>query len=122
MSSFRSPRCYLVYACAPQGTKLKAANAAFNAYCQDRRRGLVLFHDHFRELPGGGVGVFFVDAPEQLRSLEVSLDLPGWSVRVHALIHSGTPSAFDEQIALTVDRFAGADWEVLQRIDRPTWV
>lgn len=121
MSSFRSPRCYLVYATAPEGTTLKAANAAFNAYCRDRSRGLVLFHDHFRELPGGGVAVFFLDAASQLAALASAPDLPGWTLRVHALIHSGTPSAFDEQIALTVESFAGRDWEVLQRMDRPSW-
>ena len=122
MSSFRSPRCYLVYARAPEGSKLPEANAAFNAYCQDRRRGLALFHDHFRELPGGGVGVFFLDAAEQLQALEASADLPAWTLSVHALIHAGSPSAFDEQIALTVNRFAGRDWEELQRIERPEWV
>jgi len=122
MSGFRSPRCYLVYALAPAGSSLQEANALFNAYCQVQERGLVLFHDHVRELPGGGVAVFYLDRPQQLEALEEAADLPGWELKVHALIHSGSPSAFDEQIALTVHQFAGRDWEQLQREDRPCWV
>ena len=66
--------------------------------------------------------MFFVDAPAQLQALQSSDDIPDWVVTVQGLIHARSPSAFDEQIALTVDRFAGGDWEALQRLDRPEWV
>lgn len=118
----RSPRCALVYAVAPTGSTLKDANAAFNAYCAARDRGLCLFHDHVRELPGGGVAVFFVDDADQLAALQHAEELPGWTVRVHNLIHARSPSGFDEQIAYTVHHYGRGDWEALQRIDRPTYV
>lgn len=119
---FRSPRCYLVYATAPTPTTLARANAAFNAYCAAPGRGLALFHDHVRELPGGGVGVFYVDDGAQLAALAAAPELPGWAVRVHALIHARSPSGFDEQIAYTVHHYGRGDWEALQRIDRPTFL
>ena len=112
----RSPRCTLVYAVASEGTTLKQANAAFNAYCARSGRGLCLFHDHVRELPGGGVAVFYVEAPEQLAELQAAGDLPGWTLRVHNLIHARSPSGFDEQIAYTVHHYGRSDWEELQRV------
>ena len=54
-ADYRSPRCVLAFATAPEGTTLKQANAAFNTFCAQPGRGLCLFHDHVRELPGGGV-------------------------------------------------------------------
>lgn len=40
-------RCYLVYAIAPEGVTARAANELLNDYIEDRRRGFVIFHDHF---------------------------------------------------------------------------
>ena len=42
--SFRQ-RCYLVYALAPDSTAAAQANDDLNAYIEDRRRGVVVFHD-----------------------------------------------------------------------------
>lgn len=47
------PRCYLVVANAPEHLRLKEANAIFNKYIGDRKRGHCVYHDHFVDRPGG---------------------------------------------------------------------
>jgi len=42
-------RCWVVWADAPDGTTMRAANDAFNDFVGDESRGLLLFHDHFRK-------------------------------------------------------------------------
>ena len=107
-ATYRSPRAYLVYATAPEGTSLKSANAAFNAYCAAPGRGVPLYHDHVRERPGGGVALFYLDAAEQLEALQRFPELPGWSLAVHALIHSEGREGFARQVAFTAEHYAGA--------------
>ena len=58
-------RCYLVYALAPEGVTARAANEALNAYVEDRRRGLPVFHDHFTQKPHGGLAVLYVASAER---------------------------------------------------------
>ena len=105
-ATYRSPRAYLVYATAPAGSTLKEANAAFNAYCAAPGRGVPLYHDHVRELPGGGVALFYLDGPEQLEGLRRCPELPGWELAVHALIHSEGREGFARQVAFTARHYA----------------
>jgi len=48
MERIRNPRCFLVYALAPEGCAPAEANRLLIAYVADERRGLAVFHDHFR--------------------------------------------------------------------------
>ena len=40
-------RCYVVYAVAPEGVSAREAIELLNELVADRRRGFVVFHDHF---------------------------------------------------------------------------
>jgi hypothetical protein len=100
-------RCYLVYALAPQSMSARDANERLNEYISDRRRGVVVFHDHFVGSPHGGLAVF--DVPdEHARAL---LDDPGpledWDLRVHGLTFSLAATGFAAQMELTAKEYAG---------------
>jgi len=116
----RHPRCFLLYALAPRGLPASEANRLFNEFIGDRRLPLALFHDHFIGQPGG-IAIFFVAAPEERDALLDLGHLAGWEVQVRPLIFSSSPSAFDEQIAFTLNAYRGLDWEVLQRQKRPRY-
>lgn len=116
----RKPRCFLVYALAPESLPAAEANRLLNAYTADPRRGLALYHDHFIGARGGVV-VFFVETEAQREALLEPGELEGWQVAVHPLIFSYSPGAFDEQIAFTLRRYRGADWETLRHERRPSY-
>ncbi len=116
----QKPRCFLVYALAPDNLPAAKANALFNAYVADPKRGLSLFHDHFIG-QRGGVAVFFVETDAEREVLKASGELSDWQVMVHPLIFSYSPAAFDEQIAYTLKAYRGADWETLQQDKRPSY-
>ena len=120
MIAIRRPRCFLVYALAPQGLDPAEANRLFNAYVADERRGLAVFHDHFIGEPGGAA-VFFVETAEQRAALGDPGPLAGWGVDVRPLIYSFSPAAFDEQAAYTLRAYRQADWEALRRERRPRY-
>ncbi|OTA41773.1 MAG: hypothetical protein A6D92_03955 [Symbiobacterium thermophilum] len=74
MQHIRNPRCFLVYALAPEGGSPAEANRLLNAYVADERRGLAVFHDHFIGRPGG-VAIFFAETAEQRAAIA---DLGPW--------------------------------------------
>ncbi|MDC0435280.1 hypothetical protein OAM69_06545 [bacterium] len=43
------PRCYLMYALAPEGVTAREANDAINQLVGDPELSLALWHDHFWE-------------------------------------------------------------------------
>jgi hypothetical protein len=100
-------RCYLVYALAPDTVPARAANDLLNEFIEDRRRGVVIFHDHFVGKPHGGVAVFDVRNEEAHGLLTEPGPLSGWDVRVHALTFSLAATGFDAQMRLTLEAYAG---------------
>lgn len=104
LPSIRKPRCFLVYALAPESLLAAEANRLLN-FIGAR----------------GGVVVFFVETEAQRQALLEPGELEGWQVAIHPLIFSYSPSAFDEQIAFTLRRYRGADWETLRYERRPSY-
>mgnify|MGYP003436684580 CR=1 FL=1 len=120
ISKIQKPRCFLVYALAPESLSAAEANRLFNAYVADAKRGLSLFHDHFIGRRGG-MAVFFVETEKEREALEDLAELADWQVNIHPLIFSYNPAAFDEQIAFTLKSYRNADWETLQQDKRPSY-
>ena len=116
----QKPRCFLVYALAPHDMTAAQANRIFNAFVGDRNLPLVVYHDHFIGQPGG-LAIFYVDKPETRDALLDQKHLAGWRVEVQPLVFSYSPSAFDEQIAFTLNAYRGLSWEELQREKRPSY-
>lgn len=119
-SEIRKPRCFLVYAIAPEGLSPAEANRVFNEYVADKARGLSLYHDHFIGEPGG-VAIFYVEDANQRAALEDPGPLAGWRVEVRPLIFARSPGAFDEQITFTLKAYRSADWRQLRHVDRPQY-
>ncbi len=120
MIRITKPRCFLVYALAPEGMSPAEANRQLNAFVADEKLPLVLFHDHFIGQPGG-IAVFFVETAEERKALTGCRSLEGWHIEIRPLIFSYNPAAFDEQIAYTLRQYRGRDWEELQREKRPAY-
>ncbi len=116
----QKPRCFLVYALAPQDMPAAEANRLFNEFIADRGLPPAIFHDHFIGEPGG-VAVFYVEGPQARDALLEQEHLKGWRVQVQPLIFSYSPSAFDEQTAFTLKAYRGLDWESLQKEQRPSY-
>jgi hypothetical protein len=108
-------RCYLVYAVAPEGVTAREANVLLNEYIEDRRRGFVIFHDHFTGKPHGGFAVFDVRDAQAYELLEDHGPLEGWEVRVHALTFSMAATGFAAQMALTAEAYGGKRLDQLRR-------
>ena len=116
----QKPRCFLVYALAPEDLPASETNRIFNAFIGDRRLPLVLYHDHFIGQPGG-LAIFYVDQPDARDALFNQRHLDGWRVEIQPLVFSYSPSAFDEQTAFTLRAYRGLDWEDLRREKRPSY-
>ncbi len=117
---FRNPRCMLVNALAPKGTKPPEANRLFNAFVADETLPMVLFHDHFLgEL--GGVAIFFVDSAESRDALLNHTHLADWKIDYRPLIYAHSPGAFDAQIAYTMRAYRDADWDTVRNEQRPAY-
>lgn len=116
----RKPRCFLLYALAPEGLPAAEANHILNAFIADPGLPLALYHDHFIGQPGGVV-IFYVETPEERDALLEQKYLEGWRVEVQPLIFSHSPSALDAQIAFTLRAYRGLDWEALQQEERPVY-
>ena len=117
---FQKPRCVLVYAIAPEGTKPPEANRAINAMAADTDLPLVLWHDHFLGKLGGAL-LFFVENKAERDALASTSHLKGWDVDLRPLIFSYSPAAFDEQIAYTMQTYRGQNWEEVQNEKRPSY-
>jgi len=116
----QKPRCFLVYALSPENMSAAEANQIFNNFIGDTNLPLALYHDHFIGQPGG-VAIFFIDTPQARDALLGQKYLDGWQVDYQPLIFSYSPSAFDEQIAFTLNAYRGLDWEDLQKEKRPSY-
>lgn len=116
----RNPRCFLVYALAPDGTPASEANRIFNAFLAETGLPLALFHDHFIG-DAGGVAIFYVASPDERDALLGQTYLDGWRVEYRPLIFSRSPSGFDEQIAFTLRAYRSVDWDRLRREERPSY-
>jgi hypothetical protein len=116
----RKPRCFLVYALAPEGMPAAEANRIFNLFIGDRGLPLPLFHDHFVGQPGG-IAIFFVKTPQERDALLDQAFLRGWEVEYQPLVFARSPAAFDEQIAFTLKAYRGAAWKDLRQGERPTY-
>ena len=114
------PRCFLVYALAPESLPAADANRIFNEFIGDQDLPLVIYHDHFIGQPGG-VAIFYVDRSEARDALLNQKHLEGWQIDVQPLVFSYSPSAFDEQTAFTLKAYRGLDWEDLQKVKRPSY-
>jgi hypothetical protein len=115
MSEPFNERCFLVYAVAPPSMAAAEANDAINAYIEDQRRGIVVFHDHFSRAPHGGVAVFDVRSNEELRMLDDLGPLAGWQLHVHPLAFSLAAVGFIEQTHLTLREYAKTSAEDLRQ-------
>jgi hypothetical protein len=111
------PRCYLVYAVAPEGTSASDANDLLNAYVEAPDRGLPVFHDHFTGEPHGGVAVVEVRTEEQEARLTDPGPLAGWKVAVHALTFSLTGVGFVAQTELTIEGYGKTTIEALREAE-----
>ena len=116
----KKPRCFLVYALAPEEMDAAEANHIFNTFIAQPDLPVALYHDHFIGQPGG-LAVFFVESLEERDALINQTYLDGWQVAYQPLIFSYSPAAFDEQIAFTLKAYRGIDWEDLQREQRPSY-
>lgn len=116
----QKPRCFLLYALAPAGMPASDANRILNAFIGDPSLPLAIFHDHFIG-QAGGVVIFYVETTEERDALLAQNHLEGWHVEIQPLIFSHSPSAFDEQIAFTLQAYRGLSWEELQRDRRPAY-
>jgi hypothetical protein len=97
----------VVYAVAPDGVTARQANELLNEYVADRRRGFVVFHDHFTGKPHGGFAVFDVRDPEAFDLLDDPGPLAGWDVATHALTFSMAATGFAAQMDLTAEEYGG---------------
>lgn len=107
-------RCYVVYAVAPQGVTAREANELVNEYVEDRRRGFVIFHDHFTGKPHGGFAVFDVRDQEAFDLMDDHGPLSGWEVSTHALTFSLAATGFAAQMALTAETYGGKGLDQLR--------
>jgi hypothetical protein len=107
-----NPRCFLVYALAPQGTTAREANDRLNEYVADRGRGVAVWHDHFVGTHGGAV-VLDVHSEEEHARLEDPGSLAGWRIAVHALTFSLSAVGFAAQTSFTLESYRGVSLDDL---------
>lgn len=118
------PRCYLVYAVAPEGTSARNANDALNAYIGESGRGLPVFHDHFTGTPHGGIAILEVRAADEEVLLADLGPLADWDVAVHPLTFSLTGIGLFAQAELTIEGYGKTTIEALREAepdDRRFW-
>lgn len=122
ITRLQKPRCYLLYALAPDSVSPSQANQTINQICADDQLPLALYHDHFIGQVGGIV-MFYAETPEERKALQTMMPthLQGWTYHLHPLIYSHNPGAFDAQIAYTLRAYRDQDWETLQQDKRPAY-
>ena len=116
----KKPRCFLVYAHAPEGMLPSEVNRFFNEFVGDRSLPLIIFHDHFIGKPGG-VAVFYCENAQEREALYNAKHLEGWEVDIRPLIFSYNPAAFDEQIDYTLRAYREEDWHKFRNEKRPSY-
>lgn len=100
----RKPRCYLVYALAPETMTMREANNQFNAFISHPEYGLVLCHDHFVDRVGG-FAVFHAEDEKQYRLLSSAPELADWQVVFHPLTFIDSPIGFLYQSDFTMTTY-----------------
>ena len=110
----RTPRCYLVYAVAPEGTTAAEANDLVNEYVEDKRRGLAVFHDHFTGRPHGGFVVLDARDTDELTLLDDPGPLAGWETAVHPLTFALAATGFLAQARFTLEQYRGMTFAELE--------
>ncbi|MCI0710469.1 MAG: hypothetical protein L0154_09945 [Chloroflexi bacterium] len=122
ITRMRKPRCYLLYAVAPEDMPASDANQLINQICGDHDLPLTVYHDHFIGQPGGLV-IFYAETDEEREALQTGLEayLAEWTYALHPLIFSYSPAAFDEQIAFTLSAYRDSNWDALRRDKRPAY-
>lgn len=120
ITRLRRPRCFLVYALAPDELSPREANRIFNSFIADRRLPLPVFHDHFLGRPGG-IAVFYASTDEEREALTEGELLEGWKVEIRPLIYARSPAGFDEQTRFTLRAYRGLSWDRVRVEDRPTY-
>ena len=116
----KKPRCYLVYALAPEGVRAAEANRLVNKMTADKTLPLALWHDHFIGQAGGSM-IFYVENPAQQQALFEGEHLKGWQVDYRPLVFSFSPSAFDAQTGFTLQNYRDTDWKTLRDSERPDY-
>lgn len=106
------PRCFLVYALAPEGTTAREANNRLNEYVADRRRGLSVWHDHFVGAHGGAA-VFDVRSEDERALLDDPGPLAGWRLAAHPLTFSLSATGFAAQTEFTLEQYRGVSLDEL---------
>ena len=120
LDRIRKPRCFLLYALAPNNLPAAEANHILNATLGDPSLPLAISHDHFIGQAGGFV-IFFVETQTEREALLRQNYLQGWHVELQPLIYSRNPAAMDEQIAYTLRAHAEMDWDTVRHIERPSY-
>lgn len=100
-----------MYALAPEAVTAREANDLLNEYIGDRRRGIIVFHDHFTGRPHGGVAVWDVRSDEEAALLDDPGPLAGWTLTTHPLTFSLTANGFAAQTSLTLESYGGTTLE-----------
>lgn len=95
------PRCYMVYALAPETVTMRQANDQFNDFISHPEYGFVLCHDHFVDR-AGGFAIFYVENENQYQLLSSAPELRGWSIAVHPLTFMDAPAGFLYQSDFTM--------------------
>jgi hypothetical protein len=116
----KKPRCFQVYALAPQRLSASEANHIFNEFIAEPGLPLALYHDHFIGQPGG-LAIFFAKTSQERDALLAQEFLKDRQVEYQPLIFSYSPAAFDAQIAFTLKAYRGLEWERLQKEKRPSY-
>ncbi len=114
------PRCYLVYALAPEAVPMGDADRVFNDFIAQPGYGLVLYHDHFIDCTGG-CAIFWTENEDQYHALTGAAELTGWRVAVHPLTFSDSGSGFLAQIEFTLKHYRGMSVENLRQIGKSRW-
>jgi len=114
------PRCYLVYAVAPEGVNASKANRTINELIGDPDTPLALWHDHFLGGPGGCI-VFYVESKEQQKAMFENRYLADWKVEYRPMVFSYSPSAFDAQISYTTNNYSNQNWDSIRSEERPDY-
>jgi hypothetical protein len=112
-------RCYAVYALAPDGVSAREANDLLNEYVADRRRGVLVFHDHFTGKPHGGLAVFDVRDGAAYELLDDAGPLEGWELRVHPFVYALAATGFAELVDFNLEHYAGTTLEELREAEEP---